>query len=125
MCTTSAVPPIVMSLYPSNSSSPFTVTAADSLSAAYAKTATGFAGFQNSNQMIVSNYMSTAKIWGEEDAQDATYASAVSTNPNGVWHWLIDAATITGASFSATDCYFLTEITYGVCFEARKTLALS
>lgn len=125
ICLTSAIAPIVMSVYPSNSSSPFSVTIADSTSASYGRTVTGFAGFQNANQMVVSNYMTTAKIWGEEDAQDATYASAVSTNPNGVWYWLVDAGTIDATNFSAANCYFLTEITYGVCFEARKTLAQS
>lgn len=122
--TGSATPPGMMSLYPSNSSSPFSIGLGSSLSASYAKTANIWVNETNPKSNRVSNYMSTPKIWGELDAQDSVYASAVTTNPSASWYWVCDAVTLDGSNFG-TGAFWTYEITYGVCFEARQTLGLS
>lgn len=56
--------------------------------------------------------------------EDASYQSAVSTNPTGVWFWICDVIVPSGGN-NDTGSLLTVQIDYGVRFEGRQNLALS
>lgn len=121
--------PFVSTIYPSNTSSPFTATPAGLPGVRYGNTRlmsnNGTGGITPNGPGGVANVqynaMSTKKITGDRSDLDSTFSAAVTANPTQPWYWIHDAATLDAGNFAATDS-FVYEITFGVDMEAPKSV---
>jgi hypothetical protein len=74
----------------------------------------------------LTNYISTAKIFGTYDdavKYERNYSSAINASPNQGWYWMVYMQSADGTTSNQPDVYFL--ITYHIEFWDRITLTPS
>lgn len=117
--TSGSATPAQVALYPGLSD-----TYAGSIAAAMAQpySKSGLTVGYGSPPLVIENYMSTKRIFGQKDISDSDYAGTSSANPTKSWYWHLCLESFSG---NITAQQTVVELTYYCQFSERIALANS